>query len=118
MGKDKDPKPIPAHFWASESGNEPVRDWLKKLPKKDRQTVGFDLRQLQFGWPIGMPLCRPIGKGLWELRSTLASHRIARVFLTHHDGALILLHGFIKKDQQIPKADLELARKRLRELTR
>lgn len=117
MAKDEDPKPIPAHFWATESGNEPVREWIKELPKPDRVTIGDDLRQLQFGWPIGMPLCRPLGKGLWELRSTLASRRIARILLTHHDESLVLLHGFIKKGRKISKSDLDLARKRLRDLT-
>src|SRR5512134_1750166 len=97
------PKPVPIHFWCRAEGNEPVRDWLKSLPKGDRQTIGDDLRRLQFGWPVGMPLCRPLGQGLLELRSTLPSHRIARIFLAFFDGALILLHGFIKKDRKTPK---------------
>jgi phage-related protein len=108
--------PVPARFWSTAAGNEPVRDWLKSLPKDDRQTIGDDLRLLQHGWPVGMPLCRPLGKGLSELRSTLSSHRIARIILTFFEGALILLHGFIKKDQKTPKTDLDLARKRLRDL--
>lgn len=112
----KTPKPAPAHFWSTPAGNEPVRDWLKGLPKSDRQTIGDDLRLLQHGWPVGMPLCRPLGQGLSELRSALPSHRIARILLTFFEGALILLHGFIKKDQKTPKDDLALARKRLRDL--
>jgi phage-related protein len=107
------PKPVPASFWSTAAGNEPVRDWLRSLPKADRQTIGNDLRRLQFGWPVGMPLCKPLGKGLLELRSTLSSHRIARILLTFFDGTIVLLHGFIKKDQKTPKDDLELARKRL-----
>jgi phage-related protein len=118
MAKDAVPKPIPAYFWATEAGNEPVREWLKELAKEDRQTIGDDLRQLQFGWPVGMPLCRPLGRGLWELRSTLAGRRIARVLLTHHDGSLVLLLGFIKKSRKTPGSDLELARRRLRDLTK
>jgi len=112
----KAPKPVPAHFWRTATGNEPVREWLKGLPKRDRQTIGDDLRRLQFGWPVGMPLCRPLGRDLSELRSTLSSHRIARILLTNFDGALVLLHGFIKKDRKIPKGDLDLARKRMRDL--
>ena len=109
-------KPVPARFWRTTAGNEPVRDWLKSLPKADRQIIGDDLRLLQHGWPVGMPLCRSLGKGLSELRSALSSHRIARIFLTFFEGALILLHGFIKKDRKAPKEDLDLARKRLRDL--
>src|SRR5436309_2472412 len=109
-------KPVPARFWRTATRNEPVRDWLKSLPKADRQIVGDDLRLLQHGWPVGMPLCRSLGNGLSELRSTLSSHRIARILLTFFEGALILLHGFIKKDQKTPKVDLALARKRLRDL--
>ncbi len=89
---------------------------MKSLPKADRQIIGDDLRLLQHAWPVGMPLCRPLGKGLSELRSTLSTHRIARILLTFFEGALILLHGFIKKDRKTPKDDLDLARKRLRDL--
>jgi phage-related protein len=114
--KPKPPKPVPARFWRTATGTEPVREWLKGLPKSDRKIIGDDLRVLQFGWPIGMPLCRPLGKGLAELRSTLSTHRIARILLTHFDGTLVLLHGFIKKDQKTPKSDLDLARQRLNDL--
>jgi len=114
----KTPKPVDANFWSTATGNEPVREWLKDLPKNDRKIIGDDLRVLQFGWPVGMPLCRSLGKGMSELRSTLSTHRIARVLLTFFDGALVLLHGFIKKDEKTPKADLDLARKRLRDLKR
>lgn len=107
---------IPVVFWSTESGNEPVRDWLRGLPKGDRRIVGEDLRTLQLGWPLGMPLCKSLKGGLWELRSTLASHRIARVILTFHAGTLILLHGFIKKERRTRKADLDLAAERLRAL--
>ena len=111
----KPPKPVPAHFWTTAAGNEPVREWLRSLPKSDRQTIGDDLRLLQHGWPVGMPLCRPLGKGLSELRSTLSSHRIARILLTFFEGALVLLHGFIKKSQKIPQTEISTARSRLKQ---
>lgn len=109
---------VPVVFWKTESGNEPVREWLKSLPKNDRSTVGNDLRTLQLGWPVGMPLCRPLGNGLSELRSTLSGNRVARVILTFCDGTLVLLHGFIKKDRKTSKGDMDLARKRQRDLKR
>ncbi len=112
----KQTSPIPAYFWQTKAGNQPVREWLKNLPKIDRQVLGDDLRLLQLAWPIGMPLCKSLGKGLWELRSSLSGQRIARVLFTFFDGDLVLLHGFIKKNRKIPKADLDLARDRLRDL--
>ena len=107
---------IPVVFWRSAGGTEPVREWLQELPQVDRRVVGYNLRILQIGWPVGMPLSRSLGNGLWELRSTLPSQRIARVVFCFHNHALVLLHGFIKKTQKIPPADLELAQKRKRSL--
>ena len=109
-------KSVPVIFWSAENGNEPVRAWLRGLSKTDRKSIGEDLRTLQLGWPVGMPLCKSLKRGLWELRSTLASHRIARIILTFFAGALVLLHGFIKKERKIRNADLDLATQRLKAL--
>lgn len=111
-----DEKRLAVAFYRSKSGVEPVRDWLKGLPLEDRQTLGRDLRLVEMGWPIGMPLCRPIGGGLWEVRSSLASSRIARVIFCAAQGHMVLLHGFIKKTQKTPKSDLDLARTRQKEV--
>ena len=96
-------------FYHSETGNEPVREWLKDLPEDDRRCIGQDLMRLQFRWPVGMPLCRPLGSGLWEVRTDLPSSRIARIILCFNESELIALHGFIKKTQKTPKPDLALA---------
>ncbi|MDJ0863928.1 MAG: type II toxin-antitoxin system RelE/ParE family toxin [Gammaproteobacteria bacterium] len=98
-------------FYRTESGNEPVRDWLKGLDKQDRRTLGGDIRTVQFGWPLGMPVVRKLDHGLWEIRSRL-DKRIARVIFAVQDGRLVLLHGFIKKSQKTPREDLDLARVR------
>jgi phage-related protein len=103
-------------FYRNANGREPVRDWLKGLDQADRLEIGHDLQRAQFRWPVGMPLCRPMGMGLWEVRTTLPSKAIARVFLCHHDGTLYALHGFIKKTQKTPGNELELARKRQKEV--
>ena len=87
------------------------------LPIADRQCIGRDLAVVQFGWPVGMPLCRPLGGGLWEVRSTLSSRRIARVLFVFHEGRIGIVHGFVKKTQKTPPEDLELARKRMKEMT-
>lgn len=105
------PRPLPVIFFRTETGNEPVRDWLKKLPAKERRTIGEDLKTVQFRWPLGMPLVRNLGGGLWEVRSRLPN-RIARCIFSIADSAVILLHGFIKKTQQTPKEDKALALKR------
>jgi phage-related protein len=104
-------------FFATRMGNEPVRGWLKDLPSDDRNAVGQDLMRVQWRWPIGMPLCRNLGSGLWEVRSTLPSNRIARVIFCMHEGSLVALHGFVKKQQKTPTSDLELAARRCKELT-
>ena len=98
-------------FYRTDSGSEPVRDWLKGLSKQDRRILGGDIKTVQLGWPLGMPVVRKLDQGLWEIRSRL-DKRIARVIFTVHDGMLILLHGFIKKSQKTPREDLDLARAR------
>ncbi len=102
-------------FFRTAAGNEPVRDWLKELPKEDRKMIGIDLKTVQFGWPLGMPLVRKLEKGLWEVRSGLDG-RNARVMFTVGGKELVLLHGFIKKSQRTPIADLKIARARRAEL--
>lgn len=103
-------------FYQTLAGNVPVRDWLISLPESNRREVGQDLQRVQFRWPLGMPLVRPMGKGLFEVRTALADGTIARVLFCFHEGELYALHGFIKKTQKTPAADLELARKRQKEV--
>jgi phage-related protein len=108
---------VPVRFYSSETGKEPVREWLRGLDETDRRAIGLDLMRVQFGWPIGMPLVRSLKDGLWEVRSSLPSQRIARLVLCFHDGMLVVLHGFIKKTQKTPVDDLLLARRRMTEVT-
>jgi phage-related protein len=109
---------IPLVFYRTAAAGEPVREWLKSLDVADRHGIGLDLMRMQWRWPIGMPLCRPMGSGLWEVRSSLPSERIARVLFCVHEGQLVALHGFIKKTRAIPDEDLKLARKRKKEIER
>jgi len=95
-----------------------VREWLKSLSPEDRKILGTDIRALEFGWPIGMPLCRALGHGLWEVRSSLLHGRMARVIFCIHDQQAVLLHGFMKKTQKTPKPDIDLAMRRKREVER
>jgi len=104
-------KRVPAIFYRTEAGGEPVREWLKGLSPEDRKRIGEDIKTVEFGWPIGMPVCRPLRDGIYEVRTSLAQNRIARVlFYIDKDGRMVLLHGFIKKTQKTPGEDLELAR--------
>lgn len=113
---ERDLKRVPVKFWSTEKGNEPVREWLKEMPKPDRTKIGEDLATLEYGWPVGMPLCRSLKNGLWELRSNLSGKRLARVLLTFFEQTLVLLHGFIKKTQKTPKDDIDLALQRKKTL--
>lgn len=113
VNKDEENKPIlNVVFYKTKSGNEPVREWLKDMPKTDRQVIGEDIKTTQYGWPLGMPLIRKIERGLWEVRSNINAG-IARVFFTVIDKTMILLHGFVKKSQKTPQNELDTARRRL-----
>lgn len=109
------PRKIPVVFYRTRAGSEVVRDWLRGLDEKDRSAIGQDLMRVQYRWPVGMPLCRPLGDGLWEVRSDLPSNRIARVLFGLSGDSIVALHGFIKKTQKTPDADLTLTRRRKRE---
>ena len=118
MSKQPSPQKIPLIFFRTEAGGEPVREWLKALPQAERQAVGKDLLRAQWRWPVGMPLCRPMGTGLWEIRTDLPTKRSARVLLCVYREHLVALDGFIKKTRATPDEDLALARKRQKELMR
>lgn len=102
-------------FFRTEGGNEPVRDFLRDLSPEDRKIIGTDIKEVQFGWPLGMPLVRKIEKDLWETRSHLED-RIVRVLFTVIGGQMVLLHAFIKKSQRTPLSDLQIARARKNQL--
>lgn len=106
------PHKIPLVFYRTATGQEPVRDWLRTLDSSDRAAIGQDLMRAQWRWPVAMPLCRPLGEGLWEVRTMLSSKRTARVFLCLDGGVLVALHGFIKKARRTPPEALALARRR------
>ena len=105
---------LAAVFYRSASGDEPVREWLKALPKTDRQTIGEDIAYVQYKWPIGKPRVDHLLGSVWEVRSTIGN-RIARVLFAVEGAEMILLHAFIKKTQQTNPADIDLASKRLKE---
>ena len=106
---------LDVRFFASESGNEPVRAWLMSLLASQRRTIGEDIKTVQFGWPLGMPLVRKLAKDLWEVRVHLVD-RIARVLFTLDGHTLVLLHGFIKKSQATPPEELDVAKRRLQQI--
>ena len=102
-------------FFRTEAGTEPVREWLRKLTVEDRKTIGIDIKTVQHGWPLGMPLVRKMEPGLWEVRCDIADG-IARVLFTAKAGQMVLLHGFVKKSQKTPDNELKTARNRLKKL--
>jgi len=108
---------LAARFFRTARGNEPVREWLKSLPSEERKIIGVDIADVQYAWPVGMPLVRNLGDGIWEVRSNLGD-RIARVLFILQENQMILLHGFIKKTGKTPQSDIELAKRRAKALRR
>jgi phage-related protein len=113
-------EPVPGKielvFYRSRAGAEPVRDWLLGLPVEKRRAIGLDLHRVQYRWPVGMPLVRPLGKGLFEVRTDLPDGTIARMLFCFHGGELYALHGFIKKRRKTSPGDLKLAQERTKEI--
>jgi len=104
-------RPLNVVFFKTETGNEPVREWLKGLSKEDCKVIGTDILTVQYAWPVGKPLVDNLGDGIWEVRSRL-ENRIARTLFAVVDQEIVLLHGFIKKTQRTPPDELTLAKKR------
>jgi len=110
-------KKLPAVFFETGGGKQPVREWLHTLDEEDRRVIGYDIATAEFGWPVGMPLCRSLGAGLWEVRSNISSGRIARIIFAVVNEQMVLLHGFVKKTRKTPKLDLDRALSRKKEIT-
>ena len=108
---------LDVRFFKTEAGTEPVREWLRTLSAMDKKSIGEDIKTVQFGWPLGMPLVAHEEGGIWEVRTRLDG-RIARILFVTEGGMLILLHAFIKKQQKTPKPELSLAQARLKQLRR
>ena len=106
---------LTVRFFRESTGSEPVRDWLKRLPVEEKREIGSDIKTVQFGWPIGMPVVDQIDGDVWEVRTRLST-RIARVLFVLEGNVMVLLHGFIKKERKTPKADLDIAKQRLKKL--
>ena len=109
-------KKINVVFYKTPAGNEPVREWLISLEQEDKKTIGADIKTVEYGWPIGMPVSKPLGNNLYEVRSNISSKRIARVIFIIMDNYMILLNGFIKKTQKTPINEINLALKRVKEM--
>jgi phage-related protein len=107
-------RPLNVVFYKTDTGNEPVREWLKELSKEDCKVIGTDILTVQYAWPVGKPLVDNLGEGIWEVRSRL-DNRIARTLFAMVNQEIVLLHGFIKKQQKTPQDELELAKKRKRQ---
>lgn len=104
-------RPLNVVFFKTDTGKEPVREWLKAMPREDCKTIGADILTVQYAWPVGRPLVDNLGDGIWEVRSSLHT-RIARTLFAVVDQEIVLLHSFIKKQQKSPQDELDLAKKR------
>ncbi len=102
-------------FFKETTGSEPVRKWLKSLSKENRKIIGNDIKTVETGWPLGMPLVKYLGGQLWEVRSTF-KNGIARVIFKMKGHQMVLLHGFVKKTQKTLTSDLKVARNRAKKI--
>lgn len=108
---------LEVRFFKTDADCEPVREWLKSLSAAEKKAIGEDIKTVQFGWPLGMPLVSHLDGDIWEVRTRLET-RIARVLFAMDGGVMVLLHGFVKKQQKTPKPELDLARGRMKQLRR
>jgi phage-related protein len=106
---------IAAAFYKTAAGAEPVREWLKGLPKGARKTIGSDIGAVEAHWPIGRPLVDGFGAGLWEVRSTHEKVEY-RVQFGIVGSTMYLLHGLVKKTRATTNDDKDLAYRRLAEV--
>ncbi len=111
-------KVLEVRFYKTDAGRMPVQEWLKGLSWADKKTIGEDLKTVEFGWPLGIPVVRKMEKDLWEVRSELTSNRVARILFTVHEASIVLLHGFIKKSKKIPTSHLKLAKQRMKKFSK
>ena len=118
MMEDPTPQKIPLIFFRSGKATEPVREWRRESLEAERRVAEKDLLRAQWRWPVGMPQTRPMGNGLWEIRTDLPTKRTARAMLCLYREHLVALHGFIKRTRATPDEDLAMARKRQKELMR
>jgi phage-related protein len=108
-------KKLPAFFYET-PGARACQAMDQRTLVRRCQLVGRDVQKVEFAWPLGMPYCRSLGSGLWEVRSDLTDGKIGRVIFCVLRARMVLLHGFIKKTQKTPAKDMELALKRMREV--
>src|ERR1035441_4680053 len=107
-------KRLPARFYRTNGGSEPVREWLQGLDAADRKIIGEGIKDVEFSWAIGMPLVKALGQGVWEVRSSLVGGRIARVLFCVEPDCMVLLNAFMKKTQKTPQQEIDLAIKRMK----
>jgi phage-related protein len=110
-------EPLQAVFFETESGNQPVRDFILERSREDRKEIGSDIFAVQKGFPLGLPLVENINTDLWEIRSHIPDG-ICRIIFTVYRETMVLLHGFVKKTQKIPPKELKTAKRRLAEFRR
>lgn len=114
---DQKARKLGCKFYRTDAENEPVRDWLRDQPVDVRKAIGEDIKTVQVGWPIGMPVVRKMDADLWEVRTNL-DHGIARVLFTVEGADMVLLHSFIKKSEKTPQVDIDTANRRKSRLNR
>lgn len=104
-------------FYKTAAGNEVVLDFIRQQPRPDRRVIGEDLKTVEVGYPIGMPLCKHLVDDLWEVRSTVPSKQEVRLIYYFDSGRqhIVVVNGFIKTSRTTPKREIVLAQRRRKE---
>ena len=107
-------KRIQFYPYQTKSGRIPVWEFIMKLPQEDRKKIGHAIKAIEFGWPIGRPVCAKLRGNIWECRVLISDNRQARVLFSPFENKMIALHAIIKKQGPVPKKEIEIAEKRLK----
>jgi phage-related protein len=105
--------PWTIEYYQTGNGKYPVEEFTDSLEKKSQARIARTLDLLEeFGIDLGMPYTKYLEKHLWELRIRLGRNRYRIIYFLATGKTFILLHGFSKKTDVVPRADLEIATNR------
>ena len=108
-------KRVPARFYRNANGNEPVRAWLKALSRPEKRAIGVDIMTVEYGWPIGMPTCRPLGRAFMRCAQPSGTGSLACCSVSLGESWSCFMASSRRHDE--PRAeDIALARTRMKEV--
>ncbi|GHS89825.1 toxin RelE [Campylobacterota bacterium] len=105
------------NFYRRGNGSSPVEEWLDGLSNEARAEIAWTLNLLkQHGIMLKKPYVAPIGEKMFEVRAKDSNGIYRILYFAHIDKTFMMLHGFTKKTAKTPRKDIEIAKKRMREV--